>query len=146
MRPAAGREGDLSRPKTVISAVYLAFGLLAVQTVLFVFNLVTGQFSALAIHPEVAVILALVSVGFTVLEAFLIYGAWCGRNGARILYIGLILFSIVSVLTTTAWAEGFAKQPLWTGLSILTMCLYLIAEWCFWSYPSQTPGFARCGQ
>ena len=59
--------------------------------------------------------MALIAIGFLVLEAFLIYGAWLGRNVSRILYIGLTLFSIISVLTSGGWKEGFTLRPLRTG-------------------------------
>lgn len=115
------------RPTTVTGAVYMAVGGLAVGLVLFVINLATGQFKTLTTYPQFSVFVALGAVGFMALEAFLIYGIWLARNGFRIAWIGLALFSILSTLTNSGWTESFATQPLRTGLSFLPMCLDLVA-------------------
>lgn len=81
----------------------------------------------MAAGPQFAVVLGLTAVALLVLEAFLIYGAWLGRNGPRIFYLGLTLFSFVSILINGSWTEGWSAQPLRTSLSILAMCLDLIA-------------------
>jgi hypothetical protein len=121
------RDTNPARPKTVIYAVYAALGALAIGLALSAVNLAAGQFRTVAAYPQFAAIIALIGIGFLVLEAFLIYGTWLGRNGPRILYIGLALFSIVSGLTNGGWAERLAAQPLRTGLSFVPMCLDLIA-------------------
>ena len=126
-RPADRREVEPARPQTVIYAAYLGTGGLAIQALLAIVNLVAGQFRALAAVPQVAIVVGLTAVGLVVLEALLIYGAWLGRNGPRIFYIGLTLFSFASTLVNGSWTEGWFVQPFRTSLYILATCLELIA-------------------
>ena len=126
-RPTDRRGIEPTRPQTVVYAVYLGAGGLAIQAALTFVNLVTGELRGLAAGPQFAVVLGLTAVALLVLEAFLIYGAWLGRNGPRIFYLGLTLFSFVSILINGSWTEGWSAQPLRTSLSILAMCLDLIA-------------------
>ncbi len=127
LRPEARQVADLSRPQTVVYAVYLAYGALVVQVLLLILNLFTGQSSAPATSPQYAVVIALLLTGYVALQALLIRGAWLGRNVPRILYVGLVLVSLLSVLMSGTWAASFAVQPFRTGLSILTMCGDLVA-------------------
>ena len=126
-RPANSRGVESPRPQTIIYAVYLGAGGLAIQAVLAVVNLVTGQFSSPAVDPQFAVFMALGMVGLVALEAALLYGAWLGRNGPRVFYIGLTLFSVLSTLINGAWTESWSVQPLRTSVYILATCLELIA-------------------
>ena len=70
------KDANPSRPTTVICAVYTAVGALAIASALSVVNLATGQFRTLTTYPWLAVIFALIAIGFLVLETFLIYGTW----------------------------------------------------------------------
>ena len=126
-RPANRRGVELTRPQTVIYAVYLGAGGLAIQAALAFVNLLTGELRGLAAGPQFAVVMGLTAVSLLLLEAFMLYGAWLGRNGPRIFYVGLTLFSFVSILINGSWTEGWSAQPSRTSLSILAMCLDLIA-------------------
>jgi hypothetical protein len=116
-----------SRPRCVIYAVYLAFGVLVVSVALAVANLAAGQPTALTTHPWFGAIVGFTAVGLLLLDAFFLYLTWHGGNVARIFYVGLTLFSIVSTFTGGGWTQSFTTQPLRTGLSALMICLDLVA-------------------